>query len=317
MDNKTLKEHLEELSKKDVSLFKISEAKRKLNKITGFDELTEGLTGFTKLQLLYIKTNLSDKSIMSSLMTYISYTFTLGAGILIEKKTDDFADAGAFLLVLAFWGFFMFMAVMLDKSIRNNFKHKLILDYFITLAIEKVDDSSNNNEENNNAENNNAENNNEENNNIETYLNNIIDLKNDMLMKSRKILDDRIHSDVKSKIKELVKFDTKDLYEYLEKYPPYKLIDLEFVISHFHNFGIIKFKVLTYLPTVIFYVLGFAIKGELGLSFSATGWIIVGCIIIGFQTVFIKHIILPKLNMDVNYLLLTLKAVIKENEEKS
>lgn len=306
MGNKTLKDHLEELSKKDVSLFKINEAKRKLNKITGFDELTEGLTGFTKLQLLYIKTNLSDKSIMSSLMTYISYTFTLGAGILIEKKTDDFADAGAFLLVLAFWGFFMFMAVMLDKSIRNNFKHKLILDYFITLAIEKVDDSSNNNEENNN----------EENNNIETYLNNIIDLKNDMLMKSRKILDDRIYSDVKSKIKELVKFDTKDLYECLEKYPPYKLIDLEFVISHFHNFNIIKFKVFTYLPTVTLYVLGYAIQGKLGLSFSTTGWIIVGCIIIGLQTVFIKHIRLPKLNMDVNFLLLILKAVIKENEEK-
>lgn len=311
MDNNTLKKHLEALSKKDVGLLDISKAKRKLNKITNFKELTEGLEGFSRLQLLYIKSNLSDKSIMSLLMKYISYIFTLGAGILIDKKTDGFADAGACLLFMAIFGFFMYMALMLDKSIRNNFKHKLILDDFITLAIEKVDDSSNNNEENNNAENNNVENNN-----IETYLNNIIDLKNDMLMKSRKILDDRIHSDVKSKIKELVKFDTKDLYEYLEKCPPYKLIDLEFVISHFHNFGIIKFKVLTYLPAVILYVLGFAIKGELGLSFSATGWVIVGCIIIGFQTVIIKHILLPKRNMEVNYLLLLIDDILEIKKAK-
>lgn len=146
MDNKTLKEYLEELSKKDVRLIEISRAKRKLNNITDFNELTEGLEGFSRPQLLYIKSNLSEKSIMSLLMQYTSYVFTLGVGILIEKKTDDFMDALALLVFMIIVSFVIFMAIKLDRNRRNNFRHKLIIDDLITLAIEEkkhnMDDSS-------------------------------------------------------------------------------------------------------------------------------------------------------------------------------
>lgn len=308
MGNKTLKEHLKELSKKDVSLFKINQAKRKLNKITDFDELTEGLTGFTKLQLLYIKTNLSDKSIMSSLMTYISYTFTLGAGILIEKKTDDFTDAGAFLLVLAFWGFFMFMAVMLDKSIRNNFKHKLILDYFITLAIEKVDDSSNNNAEKNNAENNN----------IETYLNELIDSKITMMGNIDNIIrvfNRKLYSAVSNRINELVKLRTGDISKVLESYESDKLIDLKFVIENIKYFRLVDKQIIACLLFLSSSILGALYTGTLEASFSLKGWLIIGCMVIFTITSYSVKILFPKLGVKEEYLLSLIKKAIKDKDK--